>query len=93
MAGGFSLSSETATHVRSGEIYSERSVRVHYPIKQELTMPEESHPLVELAGSERTPLAAAVAAGPLDTSERAELTLVLRRRAELPAGIVEGPPC
>jgi kumamolisin len=54
-------------------------------------MPEESHPLVELAGSERTPLAAATPAGQLDTSERAELTLVLRRRAELPAGIVEGP--
>jgi kumamolisin len=54
-------------------------------------MPEESHPLVELAGSERAPLAAAAPAGQLDTSERAELTLVLRRRAELPAGIVEGP--
>jgi kumamolisin len=58
---------------------------------QELTMPEESHPLVLLAGSERAPLAAVTPAGPLDTSERAELTLVLRRRAELPAGIVEGP--
>ena len=54
-------------------------------------MPEESHPLVELAGSERAPLAAATPAGQLDTSERAELTLVLRRRAELPAEIVEGP--
>ena len=31
------------------------------------------------------------AAGQLDTSERAELTLVLRRRADLPAEIVEGP--
>ena len=54
-------------------------------------MPEESHPLVQLPGSERGPLAAATPAGQLDTSERAELTLVLRRRAELPAGIVEGP--
>ena len=54
-------------------------------------MPEESHPLVQLPGSERAPLAAATPAGQLDTSERAELTLVLRRRAELPAGIVEGP--
>jgi kumamolisin len=54
-------------------------------------MPEESHPLVQLPGSERAPLAAATPAGPLDTSERAELTLVVRRRAELPAGIVEGP--
>jgi hypothetical protein len=54
-------------------------------------MPEESDPLVRLPGSERAPLAAATPAGQLDTSERAELTLVLRRRAELPAGIVEGP--
>ena len=54
-------------------------------------MPEESHPLVRLPGSERAPLAAATPAGQLDTSERAELTLVLRRRAELPAGVVEGP--
>lgn len=54
-------------------------------------MPEASHPLVQLPGSERAPLAAARPAGPLDTSERAELTLMLRRRAELPAGIVEGP--
>jgi len=46
-------------------------------------MPEQSHPLVLLAGSERAPLAAATPAGRLDTSERAELTLVLRRRAEL----------
>jgi kumamolisin len=30
-------------------------------------------------------------AAQLDTSERAELTLVLRRRAEIPAAIVEGP--
>ena len=54
-------------------------------------MPEQSHPLVQLAGSERGPLAGATPAGQLDTSERAELTLVLRRRAEIPAEIVEGP--
>ena len=54
-------------------------------------MPEETYPLVRLAGSERAPLAGAEPAGRLDTSERAELTLVLRRRAELPAAIVEGP--
>ena len=54
-------------------------------------MPDESHNLVELAGSARTRLEAATPAGPLDTSERAELTLVLRRRAEIPAEIVEGP--
>ena len=54
-------------------------------------MSDESHPLVQLQGSERAPLAAATPAGPLDTSERAELTLVLRRRAELPAAVVAGP--
>src|SRR5882724_3260168 len=54
-------------------------------------MPEQSHPLVQLAGSERAPLADVTSAGQLDTSERAELTLVLRRRAEIPADIVEGP--
>jgi kumamolisin len=47
--------------------------------------------LVQLPGSERAPLANARPAGQLDTSERAELTLVLRRRAGLPAEIVEGP--
>ena len=44
-------------------------------------MPEESEPLVQLAGSERAPLPDVAPAGQLDTSERAELTLVLRRRA------------
>ncbi len=52
-------------------------------------MPEESHPLVQLAGSERAPLAGAAPAGELDSYERAELTLVLRRRAELPDAILE----
>ena len=47
--------------------------------------------LVPLSGSERAPLATAAPAGQLDTSERAELTLVLRRRATIPAEIVEGP--
>src|SRR2546430_3511110 len=54
-------------------------------------MPDESHNLVELPGSARTRLEAATPAGQLDTSERAELTLVLRRRAAIPADIVEGP--
>jgi kumamolisin len=54
-------------------------------------MPDDSPDLVELPGSERTQLGAATPAGQLDTSERAELTLVLRRRAEIPAEIVEGP--
>ncbi len=52
-------------------------------------MPDES--LVQLSGSGRAPLADAEPAGQLDTSERAELTLVLRRRADLPAEIVAGP--
>ncbi|MBV9447508.1 MAG: hypothetical protein JO345_16620, partial [Streptosporangiaceae bacterium] len=54
-------------------------------------MSDESQPLVQLAGSERTPLAEARPAGQLDTAERAEVTLVLRHRAEIPAEIVEGP--
>jgi len=52
-------------------------------------MSDES--LVRLAGSERAPLADARPAGELDLSERAELTLVLRRRAELPDGLIAGP--
>jgi len=52
---------------------------------------DQAQPLVQLPGSERAPLAEARPAGQLDTSERAELTLVLRRRADLPADIVEGP--
>src|SRR5260370_38024716 len=58
-------------------------------LKQELTMPEESEPLVLLAGSERAPLPGVAPAGQLNTSERAELTLVLRRRAASSSGIVE----
>jgi kumamolisin len=52
-------------------------------------MSDES--LVRLAGSERAPLANATPAGELDLSGRAELTLVLRRRAELPANVIAGP--
>src|SRR5512142_683681 len=54
-------------------------------------MPDEPQNVVELPGSARTRLEAATPAGQLDNSERAELTLVLRRRAEIPAEIVEGP--
>ena len=54
-------------------------------------MPDESGSLVQLAGSDRKSLPDATAAGPLDTSERAEITVLVRRRAELPAEIVEGP--
>ncbi len=53
-------------------------------------MSDESQPLVQVPGSERAPLADARPAGQLDTSEQAELTLVLRRRADLPADVVEG---
>ncbi len=54
-------------------------------------MSDQAQPLVQLPGSERAPLAEARPAGQLDTSERAEVTLVLRRRADIPAEIVEGP--
>jgi kumamolisin len=60
-----------------------------YLPEREHTVSDQS--LVPLSGSERGPLATATPAGQLDTSERAELTLVLRRRAIIPAGIVEGP--
>jgi kumamolisin len=54
-------------------------------------MPDESGSLVQLPGSERAPLEGAVAAGSLDTSRRAEITLITRRRATMPAEIVTGP--
>ena len=46
---------------------------------------------VPLAGSERETLSGVQDAGPVDESERIEVTLVLRRRAELPAELVTGP--
>ena len=52
-------------------------------------MPEGS--LVRLAGSERGSLPDITDTASVDTSERAEVTLVLRRRAELPEEIVLGP--
>jgi kumamolisin len=54
-------------------------------------MPDESGSLVRLAGSERASLPDVTDTAPLDTQERAEITLVLRRRAELPEAIVAGP--
>ena len=54
-------------------------------------MPGESGSLVQLAGSERASLPDVTQTAPLNTDERAEITVVLRRRAELPAEIVEGP--
>jgi kumamolisin len=52
-------------------------------------MPEYS--FVPLPGSERAPIAGAEPAGPLDTSARIEVTLITRRRAELPDEVVTGP--
>ncbi|HYB19194.1 MAG TPA: S53 family peptidase [Streptosporangiaceae bacterium] len=46
---------------------------------------------VRLAGSERGSLPGVTDTAPLDLRERAEVTLVLRRRAELPEEIVVGP--
>ena len=43
------------------------------------------------AGSGRSSLPDVTETAPLNTQERAEITVVLRRRAELPAEIVEGP--
>jgi kumamolisin len=54
-------------------------------------MPDESGSLVRLAGSERASLPDVTDTAPLDPQERAEITLVLRRRAELPEQIVAGP--
>lgn len=51
-------------------------------------MPDQS--FVPLPGSERSPLPAAEDAGPLDTSQRIEVTLVTRRRAPLPPGLLSG---
>jgi kumamolisin len=54
-------------------------------------MPDESGSLVRLPGSERTSLPGVADTAPVNTQERAEITLVLRRRAELPEEIVAGP--
>jgi kumamolisin len=52
-------------------------------------MPEQ--PFVPLTGSDRGPIAGLEEAGPVDTSQRIEVTLITRRRAELPASLVTGP--
>src|SRR5579859_1952319 len=54
-------------------------------------MPDESGSSVQLAGSDRASLPDVTDTVPVDTGERAEITVVLRRRAELPAAIIEGP--
>src|SRR5580700_4374528 len=58
------------------------------PNERSLTMPES---LVPLAGSERASLPDVTDTAPLNTAERAEITVLVRRRAELPAEIIEGP--
>ena len=47
--------------------------------------------LVPLPGSERTQLSDVQSAGQLNESETITVTLVLRRRAHLPAALVVGP--
>ncbi|HLM88150.1 MAG TPA: S53 family peptidase [Streptosporangiaceae bacterium] len=54
-------------------------------------MPDKSGSSVRLAGSERGLLPDVTDTAPLNTQERAEVTLVLRRRTELPEEIVVGP--
>ena len=46
---------------------------------------------VPLAGSERSPLPGARAAGPIDAAERIELTIMTRRMAELPRDAAGAP--
>ncbi len=46
----------------------------------------ESEPRVRVPGSVRTPIPGAEVVGPVDPGERAEVTVVLRRRAPLPTG-------
>ncbi|HWG63073.1 MAG TPA: S53 family peptidase [Streptosporangiaceae bacterium] len=52
-------------------------------------MPQDS--FVPLPGSERSPLPQVQDAGPVDGSQRIEVTLITRRRAPLPVDVVEGP--
>ncbi len=52
-------------------------------------MPEPS--FVPLPGSERAPIAEAEVIGPVDPSQPIDITLVTRRRAELPPDLVTGP--
>ncbi|MEU3876218.1 MULTISPECIES: S53 family peptidase [Streptomyces] len=47
--------------------------------------------MVGLPDSARAPIADARALGPVDDSEQIEVTLTLRRRADVPAGLVQGP--
>lgn len=47
--------------------------------------------LVSLSGSARLELGYATEVGPLDGAERIEVTVILRRRAELPRELIDGP--
>ena len=55
-------------------------------------MPDESGS-VRLAGSERGSLPDVTDTAPLNTQERAEVTLVLRRRPSFRRRSSSGPPC
>ena len=50
----------------------------------------QAQSFVPLPGSERGPLADTGAAAPVDSSQRIEVTLVLRRRGEIPPQYIEG---
>jgi kumamolisin len=50
-----------------------------------------SDSFVPLPGSERTALPSVADAGRVDGAQRAEITLIIRRRAALPRDLVEGP--
>jgi kumamolisin len=55
-------------------------------------MVDMSEPRVTLPGSSRAPISGAQQLGPVDPNERIELTLVLRRRAELTDDILAAGP-
>jgi kumamolisin len=57
--------------------------------QEEIAMTQGS--FVPLPGSEREPLPDVQDVGPVDETERIEVTVVTRRRAALPAEVVEGP--
>src|SRR5262245_34926877 len=56
----------------------------------DMTQPARSG-FVTIPGSEHKSLPAAQDAGPVDESQRIDVTIMTRRRAELPAEYVHGP--
>jgi hypothetical protein len=85
----FSLFSGTATHARSGK-YRRTGGPLRATSTRSRPCPKNPNPSFSWPAASRA-LPGVAPAGQLDTSERAELTLVLLRRAEIPADIVEGP--